>query len=465
MKKLPPETHDPNDPDRRRVLRLLGRGASAVGLSSLLPLAAAPGCGPKSSNATQPNFVIIMTDDQGYGDLGCYGAPLIATPRIDRMAAEGVRLTDFYTAPVCAAARVGLMTGSHAERAGNLKRTGVGTRVGIHDDEVTIAELLRAQGYRTHLVGKWHLGMHAPFHPLRHGFDDFFGFLTSNGQNPPLMRGHDVVDENPDQSELIDLYTREALAHLERDRGHPFFLFISHAMPHVPLSAPERFRGQSEGGLYGDIVEALDWSCGRVFDTLREVGLDENTLVVFCSDNGPWTIKGDAAGSTGPLRGGKGQVFDGGIRVPCIARWPGHLPAGVTADGVASVMDWLPTFAGLANAAVPDDRVLDGRDLWPMLSGAPSALSPHEALFFFKGPDLAAVRSDAWKLHLARLPHHAEPTLFDIRRDLGERRNVASANPEVVRRLAALADAFRADLEANSRPAGTLIGATEAAPS
>lgn len=458
MKKPPPKANDPNDPDRRELLRLLGRGAGAVGLSSLLPLAAAPGCAQEAPAGDAPNIVFIMTDDQGYGDLGCYGAPQLETPRLDRMAAEGVRLTDFYTAPVCAAARVGFMTGSHAERAGNLKRTGAGTRVGIHADEITLAELLRGRGYRTHLLGKWHLGMHAPFHPLRHGFDDFFGFLTSNGQNPPLMRDHEVLDEDPDQAELIDLYTQAALGHMERPGDQPFFIFLSHAMPHVPISAPKRFEGQSRGGRYGDVIEALDWSCGQVLDGLKERGLDRQTLVVFCSDNGPWTIKGDVAGSTGPLRGGKGQVFDGGIRVPCMARWPGKLPAGVESGGIASLMDWLPTLAGLAGAALPADRVLDGRDLWPMLSGAPLAHSPHEALFFFKGPVLAAVRSGRWKLHLARPPHLPAPALYDMESDIGERDDVSKEYPDVVAELVQRAERFRVDLARNSRPAGTLQG-------
>jgi len=454
MKKPPPRATDPNDPERRELLRLLGSGAGAVGFSSLLSLAATSGCSEPAARAERPNLIVIMSDDQGYGDLGCYGADRIATPRLDRMADEGVRLTDFYTAPVCAAARVGLMTGSHAERAGNLKRTGAGTRVGIHDDELTLAELLRDRGYRTHLVGKWHLGMHPPFHPLRHGFDDFVGFLTSNGQNPPLMRGETVVDEEPDQAQLIDLYTREAIERIERDDEQPFFLFLSHAMPHVPLSVPERFRGRSARGLYGDVVEALDWSCGQVFDALARNGLDERTLVVFCSDNGPWTVKGDAAGSTGPLRGGKGQVFDGGIRVPCIARWPGQLPAGAVSDGIASVMDWLPTFAGLSGAALPTDRVLDGKDLWPMLAGAPESASPHEALFFFKGPELAAVRSGRWKLHLARPPRVREALLFDIREDPAESRDVAAANAAMVQELTVMSERFAADLAANSRPPG-----------
>jgi arylsulfatase A-like enzyme len=456
MKKPPPRATDPEDPERRELLRLLGGGASAVGFSSLLSLAAGTGCSEPAARAERPNIVVIMGDDLGYGDLGSYGADRIATPRLDRMAEDGVRLTDFYTAPVCAAARVGLMTGSHAERAGNLKRTGAGTRVGIHDDEITLAELLRERGYRTHLVGKWHLGMHPPFHPERHGFDDFVGFLTSNGQNPPLMRGETIVDEDPDQSQLIDLYTREAIERIERDDERPFFLFLSHAMPHVPLSVPERFQGRSARGLYGDVVEALDWSCGQVFDALSRAGLDESTLVVFCSDNGPWTVKGDAAGSTGPLRGGKGQVYDGAIRVPCIVRWPGQLPSASVSGGIASVMDWLPTFAGLSGATLPVDRVLDGRDLWPMLAGAPEAASPHEALFFFKGPELAAVRSGPWKLHLARPPRAPEARLYDILQDPAETSDIAAENASVVERLTGLSERFRTDLAANSRPAGRL---------
>jgi arylsulfatase A-like enzyme len=435
--------------DRRTLLRWLGGALGAAGLSRWLPLA---GCAP--SEERPPNVIVIMTDDQGYQDLGCYGSPDIATPRIDAMAAQGVRFTDFYAAPQCTAARVAAMTGSYAARAGGLKRTGTGTRVGLHDDEWTLPELLRARGYATHLVGKWHLGMDARFSPLRHGFDSFFGLLTSNGQRPPLMRGESIVEADPDQATLTERYTEESLRVIREAGSTPFFLLLAHVMPHVPLAVAPRWQGRSRRGPYGDAVECIDWSTGELFDALAETGQDHHTLVVFCSDNGPWLSKGPDGGSALPLRGGKGQVYEGGVRVPCIMRWPGRIPADTTSDAVCGLIDLLPTFAGLAGAALPDDRILDGRDIWPVASGESGAGSPHEHFYFFRGTELRAVRSGRWKLHRSAGPMRPKSALFDLASDIGETTNVAETHPDVVRTLErALAD-FASELEQTRRPPG-----------
>ncbi len=435
---------------RREVLRYMGSALGTAGVTSLLPLTA---CDAPRPRGDRPNVVVIMTDDQGYQDLGCYGSPDIRTPRIDRMASEGLRFTDFYAAPQCTAARVAFMTGCYAARVGDLKRTGVGTRTGLHPDEVTLAEILKLQGYATHLVGKWHLGMAPMFSPLRHGFDSFFGMLTSNGQEPPLMRGETIVEAEPDQSELTERYTAEAVALIDAAGDTPFFLFLSHVMPHVPLSVSERFRGRSERGLYGDAVECVDWSCGVVLDALEARGLTGDTLVVFCSDNGPWLLKGPDGGSALPLRGGKGQVFEGGVRVPCIARWPGTLPSGRESDAVCGLIDLLPTIAARAGAPLPADRLIDGRDLWPLLVGADPALTPHDAFYFFRGSRLAAMRAGRWKWHL---PAAGAGTgaLYDLHADIGEVHDIADAHPERIERMRATLERFATQLEATRRVPG-----------
>jgi len=432
---------------------MLGGTAGALGLAPFIGA-----CSQGRRDGPLPNIIVIMADDQGYGDLGCYGASDISTPRIDGMAREGIRFTDFYAAPMCTAARLGLMTGSYAARAGGLTRTGVGTRIGLHDGEMTIAEVLKARGYATHLVGKWHLGMDPVFSPLRHGFDSFFGLLTSNGQFPPLMRGLDVLEAEPDQSTLTERYTAECLERISRDRDRPFFIFLSHLLPHVPLNVAKRFRGGSPRGLYGDAVEALDWSTGQVLDALSRLGLEEKTLVVYCSDNGPWLTKADYGGSPGPLRGGKGQLYEGSVRVPSLWRWPGQIEPGVECGGVGGLIDLLPTFAGITGARLPDDRTLDGRDLWPMIEGAPDAPSPHRDLFFFRGTALEAMRRGDWKYHAVREQPDQVGRLFDLANDLGETRNLASQHPERVESMRTEMRRFAAEIERDKRPAGSIPG-------
>ena len=435
-----------------------------------------------------PNFVIIFTDDQGYGDVGVYGATGFRTPNLDRMAAEGVRLTDFYVAaPVCTPSRAALLTGSYPVRVG------LGHRVlfpysdtGLHSDEVTIAEILKERGYATGIIGKWHLGHHRKFLPTRQGFDYYFGIPYSNDMgnhnyvrekmiSPPLpiLRNEARIEQQPDQTQLTRHYTEEAVRFIHDHKDEPFFLYLPHSMPHRPLAASARFQGRSALGLYGDVIEEIDWSVGRVLDTVREAGLDEHTLVVFTTDNGatiqPWARRGYRSGSNGPLRAGKNTTWEGGMRVPCIMRRPGKIPAGRVQRELATAMDFLPTLAKLAGAAPPTDRILDGRDIGPLMSMQPGAKTPHEAFYYYRDERLQAVRGGPWKLHVYR-PQWGEaasgkkPMLFNLTDDIGERYDVAASHPDIVERLQRLAEKARADLGdaatgrkgTNVRPVGRL---------
>ena len=451
-------------------------------LAMMIVLAAGPSAG--ADEARPPNLVIILADDLGYGDLGCYGAKGIATPHLDRMAAEGARLTDFYVAQaVCSASRAALLTGCYPNRVGILNALGPDAKIGINPAETTLAELLKARGYATAVFGKWHLGHHPRFLPARHGFDEYFGLPYSNDMWPkhpetkrfpdlPLIEGERVIALNPDQRQLTTWYTERAVRFIERNKDRPFFLYVAHSMPHVPLHVSDRFAGKSGRGLYGDVIEEIDDSVGQVLGALKRAGLDERTLVVFTSDNGPWISYGDHAGSAGPLREGKMTTFEGGVRVPFLARWPGKIPAGTVCKEPAMNIDLLPTVARLAGTAPPADRVIDGRDIWPLLSGQPGARSPHEALDFYWQRGLEAIRAGRWKLHF---PHdyrslagpagsggrpgryetrHIGLSLFDLEADPGETTDVAAQHPEVVRHLEPLAERARADLgdSANGRP-------------
>jgi arylsulfatase A-like enzyme len=422
-----------------------------------------------------PNVVIVLTDDLGYGDLGCYGARGLETPNLDRMAREGIRFTDFYVAqPVCSASRAALLTGCYPNRVGILGALGPADRHGLGARERTIADLLRARGYATAAYGKWHLGHRPPFLPTRHGFDDYFGLPYSNDMGPenpsgrfpalPLLEGEAVVATNPDQDKLTAWYTERAVKFIEKNRDRPFFLYVAHAMPHVPLHVSDRFRGKSRRGLYGDVIRELDWSVGQILDVLERAGLDRRTLVIFTSDNGPWLSYGDHAGSAGPLREGKGTTWEGGVREPCLMRWPGQIPAGAVCREPAMTIDILPTVARLAGARLPD-LPIDGRDIWPLASAQPGARSPHEAYYFFWDRHLQAVRSGRWKLHLPHAyrtlggrpggsggkpaPYTQAQTplaLFDLAEDPGETNDVAGRHPDVVQRLKALAERAREDL-------------------
>lgn len=479
---------------------------SALAIAGSLALAARPAatcCVAESPQSTAaptgnlPNIVLLLTDDQGYADVGCFGARGLATPNLDRMAAEGTKFTSFCVAQaVCTASRAALMTGCYSNRvsmAGALNHT---SRTGIHPDELLLPEICRARGYATAIFGKWHLGTLVEFGPLRNGFDEYLGIPYSNDNSKyhpvvrdmpplPLYDGEMIVETDPDQAQFTRRFTERAVRFIEVNRGRPFFLYVPYVMPHVPVFASERFRGRSQRGLYGDAVEEIDWSVGQILAALRAHGLDEKTLVIFASDNGPFLSYGDHAGSAAPLREGKLTTFEGGMRTPCIMRWPGRIPAARTCRELVASIDLLPTLAGLIGAGLPP-KPIDGKDAWPVISGRPGAASPHDAFFYYAGEELQAVRAGRWKLHF---PHEyltvAGPpgrggkpanfenlkpkmieesgirgiasrhgyavariglALYDLDADPGETRNLAAEHPEVVSRLSSLAEAARADL-------------------
>ncbi len=365
-----------------------------------------------------PNFIIVYADDLGYADIGPFstrtGAARPQTPNLDRMSAEGIRLTSFYVAQaVCSASRAALLTGAYPNRVGIQGALNHTAQYGINPSEMTIAEVLKQRGYATAIYGKWHLGSEKPFRPLQHGFDEYAGLPYSNDMWPrhptqkdfypdlPFIEGNDVTRLDPDQSQLTTWYTERAVSFIERNRTKPFFLYVPHSMPHVPLFVSDRFKGKTSGGLYGDVIAELDWSVGRILDAVKRAGLDNDTMVIFTSDNGPWLSYGNHAGSSGPFREGKGTAFEGGVRVPFVARWPGRIPAGAVGTLPAMTIDLLPTLAKLAGAPVSAERIIDGRDIWPLVAGQRDAQDPHDAFYFYWGAELHAIRSGKWKLHLA----------------------------------------------------------------
>ena len=412
---------------------------------------------PAAATPTRPpNIVIIFADDLGYGDLGVYGHPLIKTPRLDRLASEGLKLTSFYaSAPVCSASRYSLLTGRYAIRAGINGALMPESKGGLGAGETTIANVLKTAGYRTGMVGKWHLGNKPGFFPTEHGFDSYFGLLYSNDMIRPwvqtdmpmrLYRGTQELAGEVDNATLTERYTEEALAFIRENKTRPFLLYLAHSMPHVPLGVPPRFAGRSANGRYGDVIEMIDWSTGQVLDALRDAGVERNTLVIFTSDNGPWMdmpprmlveprIVRTDAGSAGPLRGSKGTSWEGGTRVPFLARWPGRIPAGAVSSNLARTLDILPTIAGIVGAPLPAGRAIDGQDIRAFLEGR--APSPDEWFFYYdSGGRLEGVRDRRWKLHLT-FPEKAEPVaaLFDLSVDPSERWDVAAEHPEIVARL------------------------------
>ncbi len=427
-----------------------------------------------------PNFIVIFADDLGFGDLGCYGNRHIRTPNLDRMAAEGVRLTSFYAQNVCGPSRAALLTGCYPIRLGEPGNT-KGPHTILHPDEQTIAEVLKAEGYVSALIGKWHLAgdggrergpgtgpYRSELMPNAQGFDYFYGTPSHNGTTrevdedgwkTELMRNEEVLETPTDLDLITRRYTEEAVGFLRRNRARPFFLYLSHTMPHVPLGASSGFRGRSQRGLYGDVIEEIDWSVGEVLDTLERLGLDGTTLVVFTSDNGPWIEGhlGDYGGSAGPLRGYKMTTWEGGLRVPGILRWPGRIPPGQVSDEMASTLDLLPTFAGLAGAALPSGRKLDGVDLWSWLEGG-SERSPRDSFFYFGYTHLQAVRERRWKLVIKRpadppwttwygrmIDAVESPELYDLRFDWGESRDLAAQNPRIVERLMRTVEQVRSE--------------------
>ncbi len=394
-----------------------------------------------------PNVVFIYADDLGYGDLGCYGSP-IKTPNLDGMAADGVRFTQFYSAnPVCSPSRAALLTGRYPTRVGVPRVLFPQDTTGLDTSERTLADVLKTRGYRTMCIGKWHLGHTGPYLPTSRGFDSYFGIPYSNDMTPrPLMRDTAVIEEPAALDTLTRRYTEEAARFIEASKGRPFFLYMPHTFPHIPLAASTRFRGTSAAGLYGDVVEELDWSVGEVLGALRRAGVERNTLVVFSSDNGPWY-----EGSPGRLRGRKGSTYEGGVREPFIARWPGRIPAGRVCGGVASTIDVLPTLAGLAGASLPA-KPLDGVDIWPLLSGVRAQVDRAQPLLYFDDWHIQCARWGRWKLHVARYntpAYSPAPAggrlnlplrtleLYDIENDPDESYDVAPSHPDVVRDIRA----------------------------
>jgi arylsulfatase A-like enzyme len=465
---------------RRRLLRLAGFGAASLAMRETATAA------DMGDPGKPPNFIIVLCDNLGYGDLGCFGSTKHRTPHVDRMAAAGLRLTGFYaTSGVCTPSRASLMTGCYPRRV-NLHVSNRGGAVlmpvsakGLHPDEITIAEALKGCGYATACIGKWHLGDQAPFLPTRQGFDSYFGIPysddmvgTADGRRPPLplMRGETVVEAPVDCNTLTKRYTEEAIGFITANRDRPFFLYLAHAMPgSTPRPfASEAFRGRSANGPYGDAVEEVDWSTGEILAALGRLGLDADTLVLWTSDNGA-VQRNPPQGSNAPLRGWGYTTAEGGMRVPCAVRWPGRVPPGAATGEICTVMDVLPTFALLAGARAPADRAIDGKDIWPILSGRPGAASPHEALYYYFMDQLQAVRAGPWKLYLPLEgkkidfrggTQECRAQLYDLQADVGEAVNLADRRPEVVARLAALAEKARRDLGdggrdgEHQRPAG-----------
>ena len=448
--------------------------------------------------AETPNIVFIVADDMGYADLGTQGATGFKTPNLDRLPAEGTRFTNFYVAQaVCTASRAALMTGCYPNRIGMQGAYNHTSRDGMADEEWLLPEMLKDRGYATAGCGKWHLGTRMKFHPMRHGFDEWLGIPYSNDNSKyhpslaaempplPLYDGEKIIEHDPDQALFTSRFTQRAVQFIERNAARPFFLYLPHVMPHVPIFASEKFKGRTPLGLYGDVMEELDWSVGEVLDTLKRLKLDDRTLVVFISDNGPFLSYGEHAGSARPLREGKLTTFEGGVRVPCLVRWPGHVPSARVCAEPFMGIDWLPTLTEIVGGKA-STRKIDGLSAKGLVLGEKDARPPHEALFFYSGTALQAVRSGPWKLHFAHpyITVAAEPgrggkpsnfgklaptsitqsgvegiatrhgyrieqlelSLFNLDTDPGETKNVAAEHPDMEKKLSALAEAARQDL-------------------
>jgi arylsulfatase A len=454
---------------------------------ALLSVLFCPAAPAQAAAPAKPNFVVILIDDMGYGDIGPFNSKLNRTPNLDRMATEGMKLTSFYAAPVCTPSRAQMMTGCYAKRVSMPLVIFPSCPTGLSAKEHTVAGLLKQQGYATMAIGKWHLGDQTEFLPTRRGFDHYLGLPYSNDMGGqanapakktpkkkdgeaaprpplPLLRDQKVIEAPADQDTLTSRYTEEAVKFITANKDRPFFLYLPHTAVHVPLHPGAAFKGKSANGTYGDWVEEVDWSVGRVLDTLRELQLTERTMVLFTSDNGPWLTQGAKGGTAGPLHGGKGTTWEGGVREPTIAWWPGRIAARTVCDAAMSEMDVLPTLVKLAGGELPTDRRIDGKDIWPLLSGQTTA-SPHDALFYFNGLKLEAVRSGPWKLAIAPqgtgLPtgaaepvKHTGPRLYHLDTDIGELTDVAAQHPEVVARLQRFVWQMDADLGVTGKGRG-----------
>ena len=439
------------------------------------------GCG-KGIGLTEehpPNIVIIFADDLGYGDLGVYGHPTIQTPRLDEMASEGMKFTQFYAAaPICTPSRAALLTGRLPVRSGMAGKGGVlfpESALGIPAEEVTIAEALKERGYATAAIGKWHLGHRPGFLPTQNGFDTYFGIPYSNDMdrvargtreeifgspeyeswNVPLMRDNDIIERPADQGTITKRFTEEAVTFIRTHREEPFFVYLAHSLPHVPLFRSEAFEGVSRRGLYGDVIAEIDWSVGQIMDVLEENGLAENTLVFFTSDNGPWLAYGTHGGSAGLLRGGKGMTWEGGMREPAIAWWPGTISPGEVTGAITTTMDLFPTALEMAGIEPPSDRIIDGRSLVSLLK-SDGTEAVHQSFFYYRGAELYAIRNGAWKAHFITegafsgkndRTQHDPPLLFNLDEDPSEKHDIAAANPEIIALIRDLYEAHKAEVK------------------
>ncbi len=440
-----------------------------------------------SLKAELPNFIIIFTDDQGYEDIGCFGSPKIKTPHLDKMATEGRKFTSFYSAnSVCSPSRAALMTGSYPTRVSVPGVLFPRHEIGLNPDEVTIAEMLKGKGYATACIGKWHIGHKPKFLPTRQGFDSYFGIPYSNDmtidpealladninlrngftadrikkEKPkknlvPLMRNEEVIEYPCDQTTLTKRYTEEAVKFISENKDSPFFLYLPHTMPHIPLFASEQFKGKSKRGLYGDTIEEIDWSVGQILKSIKEKGMDQKTLVIYTSDNGPWKLDRGRGGSSYPLRGYKFQTYEGGMRVPCIMRWPGKVPEGTSCDEVAASIDLMPTIAKLAGAKLLKDRKIDGKDIWPLMSGTEGAVSPHDMYYYYKGNRLESARQGKWKIRRSGKKSQSVE-LYDLDSDISETKNLAKENEALVKDMIKKMNLFDEDLKKSQRPVGKL---------
>ena len=447
--------------------------------------------GTGNKRPSKPNFIVIFADDLGYGDLGIFGHPTIKTPNLDKMAVEGQKWTNFYVAaPVCTPSRAGLLTGRLPVRSGmcsdNRRVLFPDSKGGLPQSEITIAKVLKENGYQTAAIGKWHLGHQSPYLPTDHGFDSYFGIPYSNDMdkvektdyitlakneryqafNVPLMRDKEIIERPADQRTITKRYTEEAVAKIKAMKDKPFFIYLAHSLPHIPLFRSEEFKDVSLAGFYGDVIEEIDWSVGQILKTLKEEGLDENTLVIFTSDNGPWHIFKTHGGTAGLLRGAKGGTFEGGMREPTVFRWPGKLKSGVVMD-MATTMDLLPTFSYLSGTKLPSDRVYDGYDISPVLFG--TGKSPRNVVYYYRGEQVYAIRKGDFKAHFitqneygTQTAHpitnppteiknsptlHEIPLLYNLNIDPSEKFNIAEQHPEVIAEIRMVLEEHLAGIE------------------
>lgn len=451
-------------------MKLMNLFTLGFGMVLLSFMQACTGEGSKNDKASLPNIIIIFGDDLGYGDLGCYGNPTLRTPNLDRMAAEGAKFTQFYVAaPVCTPSRAALLTGCYPKRVGLHEHVLFPhSKKGINPDELTLAEMLKEKGYTTACVGKWHLGHQEKFLPLQHGFDHYFGLPFSNDMSKkeqakrgndkykyelPVIRGNDTIELDPDQSQLTKRLTEDALRFIRENKNKQFFLYFPHPMPHIPIYASEDFQGKSRRGLYGDVIEEIDWSVGEILRVLKENKMDTRTLVIFTSDNGPWLQFKTHGGSAGPLRDGKGTTFEGGMREPCIMWWPEHIPLGRICTEITSTVDILPAIAHLVDYELPKGLKIDGEDIHDLLEDPElKKFDNREFYYYSQMGEIEAIRQGPWKL----FKKGEVIELYNIEEDISEKYNLAPEHRDLVKELMHQLETFDEELTRSARPAGVI---------